>query len=77
MTVEELIAFGKSHIHKTQAEMLLACLLNVNTLELLLMLDRKIDDNIVKDYKEKIILIKENKPIQYVIGNVNFYGKYH
>ena len=74
MTIEELITFGKGHIHKTQAEMLLACLLNVNALELLLMLDKIVDDNIADDYKEKVMLIKDNKPIQYVIGNVNFYG---
>ena len=74
MTIEELITFGKSHIHKTQAEMLLACLLNVNALELLLMLDKIVDDNIANDFKEKVLLIKDNKPIQYVIGNVNFYG---
>ena len=74
MKVEELICFGKKYIHKDQAEMLLATLLNVNTLELLLMLDEIIDDKICRDYKEKIFLIKENKPIQYVIGNVNFYG---
>ena len=74
MTVEELISFGKSHIHKTQAEMLLAILLNVNTLELLLMLDKTIDDKICKEYQEKVLLIKNNEPIQYVIGNVNFYG---
>lgn len=74
MTVDELITFGKSHIHKTQAEMLLAILLNVNTLELLLMLDKRVDDKICNEYKEKILLIKENMPIQYVVGNVNFYG---
>ena len=74
MTVDELIVFGKSHIHKTKAEMLLAALLNVNSLELLLMLDKKIDKEICDIYKEKVLLIKENKPIQYVIGNVNFYG---
>ena len=74
MTVEELISFGKSHIHKTQAEMLLAILLDVNTLELLLMLDKTIDDKICKEYQEKVLLIKNNEPIQYVIGNVNFYG---
>ena len=37
MTVEELLVYGKSHIHKTQAEMLLAILLNVNSLELVLL----------------------------------------
>ena len=74
MTVEELLCYAKQYIHKTNAEMLLASMLNVNTLELILMIDKKIDDNIVKDYKEKVLLIKDNKPIQYVIGNVNFYG---
>lgn len=74
MTVDELITFGKSHIHKTQAEMLLAILLNVNTLELFLMLDKIVNNDICNEYKEKVLLIKNNQPIQYVIGNVNFYG---
>lgn len=74
MTVDELLCFGKKYIHKTQAEMLLAILLNVNTLELLLMLDKIVDDKISSEYQEKVLLIKNNEPIQYVIGNVNFYG---
>ena len=74
MTVEELLCFGKKYIHKTQGQMLLASLLNVNTLELLLMLDRKVDNDICNEFKEKVLMIKDNVPIQYVIGNVNFYG---
>ena len=74
MTIEELLIFGKKHLNKTQVEMLLANLLNVNSLELLLMLDKKVDDSIVKEYQEKVLMLKENIPIQYVIGNVNFYG---
>jgi len=74
MTVEELLVFGKSHIHKTQAEMLLAILLNVNSLELLLMLDKVIDEDITNKYKEQVLMVKDNVPIQYVIGNVDFYG---
>lgn len=74
MTIEELLCYGKRYIHKTNAEMLLASLLNVNTLELLLMLDKTIDKEIIDSYKEKVMLIKKNMPIQYVIGNVNFYG---
>lgn len=74
MTVEELLCYAKKYVHKTNAEMLLAALLNINTLELLLILDKKIDEEKVKEYKEKILLLKDNKPIQYVIGNVNFYG---
>ena len=74
MTIEELLVFGKSHIHKTQAEMLLAILLNVNSLELLLMLDKVINEDICMKYKEQVLMVKDNIPIQYVIGNVNFYG---
>ena len=74
MTVDELLCFGKKYIHKTQAEMLLAMLLNVNSLELLLMLDKVIDEEIVKKYQEQVLMVKDNVPIQYVIGNVNFYG---
>lgn len=74
MRVDELLVFGKSHIHKTQAEMLLAILLNVNSLELLLMLDKVIDDDLANKYKEQVLMVKDNTPIQYVIGNVDFYG---
>ena len=74
MTVEELLCFGKKYVHKTQAEMLLAILLNVNSLELLLMLDNVVDIDIANKYQEQIIMVKDNVPVQYVIGNVNFYG---
>ena len=74
MTIDELLVFGKSHIHKTQAEMLLSILLDVNSLELLLMLDKIIEDDVCNKYKEQVLMVKNNVPIQYVIGNVNFYG---
>ena len=74
MTIEELLVFGKSHIHKTQAEMLLAILLDVNSLELLLMLDKVIDEELANKYKEQVLMVKDQVPIQYVIGNVDFYG---
>ena len=74
MTVDELLCFGKKYIHKNQAGMLLAILLNVNSLELLLMLDKSVSSEIVSKYQEQVLMIKNNAPIQYVIGNVNFYG---
>lgn len=74
MTVDELLCFGKKYLHKTQAEMLLASLLEVNSLELLLILEKIVDEKIVKDYQNKVLMLKDNVPIQYVIGNVNFYG---
>ena len=74
MTVEDLIVYGKSKISSTHAKMLLAVLLNVNSLELLTMLDFIVEDKIVVDYKQKVQKIHDKEPIQYVIGNVNFYG---
>ncbi len=74
MTVEELIVYGKQYIHSTHAKMLLADLLKINSLELLNCLNQIVDEEIIKAYKEKIEYLKTKKPIQYVIGNVNFYG---
>lgn len=75
MTVEDLIIFGKKHLSKTHAEMLLASLLGCNTLELLLKLDEIVPEDIMKRYQQQIIALEQKKPIQYVIGNVNFYGQ--
>jgi len=74
MTVEELIIYGKKYIHSTHAKMLLADLLEVNPLELLNYLDKIVEEDKIELYKKKVESLKENKPIQYVIGNVNFYG---
>lgn len=74
MTVEELIVYGKSKTSSAHAKMLLASFLEVNPLELLTILDKKVGENIEKTYKDSLEALRENKPIQYVIGNVNFYG---
>ncbi|CDE74345.1 release factor glutamine methyltransferase [Clostridium sp. CAG:451] len=74
MTVEELIVYGKGKTSSDHAKMLLSSYLDVNPLELLTILDKEVDSNIEKIYKSSLEALKENKPIQYVIGNVNFYG---
>ena len=74
MSVEELIVYGKKYTSSIHAKMLLASFLSVNTLELLTILDKEVDDKTVKLYKESLKALKENRPIQYVIGHVNFYG---
>lgn len=74
MTVEELIIYGKQFTHSTHAKMILADLLEVNPLELLNYLDTIVSDDVINNYKQRIAAIRANKPIQYVIGNVNFYG---
>lgn len=74
MTIDDLIAYGKSKVHSDLAKMLLADLLDMNSLELLMILDKEIDNKVVYEYKRRVSELKEGRPIQYIIGNVNFYG---
>ena len=74
MTIEDLIIYGKKYIHTEYAKMLLGNLLNMNSLELLNFLNKQIDNDIVNIYKKQVEAIKNKEPIQYVIGNVDFYG---
>ena len=74
MRVEDLLIFGKSHCHSDHVKLLLADLLNLNPLELLNHLDEYVDEKSVELFKKEIISLKEGKPLQYVIGSVNFYG---
>ena len=73
-TVEELIINGKKKVHSTHAKMLLADLLNLNPLELLLHLDEEVTPEVEQHYYEQIQKLINQEPLQYVIGNVNFYG---
>ena len=74
MTVEELLVYGKSLVHSDHAKILLAEIINKNPLELLNHLNDLIDEEKVIAYKNMIEALKEGKPLQYVLGKVNFYG---
>jgi len=74
MKVEDLIVEGKKLVHSTLCKMILADMLNINTLELYNCLDREVDKDFYNKYINKLKLINKNKPVQYVIGNVNFCG---
>jgi release factor glutamine methyltransferase len=74
MRVEDLLVFGKSHCHKDHAKILLAELLGKNPLELLNYLDTIVPDETVEIYKKEILALSSGKPLQYVMGYVNFYG---
>ena len=74
MTIEELLVFGKSHCHSDHAKILLAEILNKNPLELLTCLEEIVPEDKVELYKKEVIALEEGKPLQYVIGYVNFYG---
>ena len=74
MTIEELLVYGKSHCHSDHAKILLAELLKKNPLELLNCLHEVVEEEKVEIYKKEIAALEEGKPLQYVIGYVNFYG---
>lgn len=74
MSVEELLVFGKSHIHSDHAKLLLANLLQQNPLELLYHLHDEVSLENCELYKKEVLALKQGKPLQYVIGHVNFYG---
>ncbi|MBO5138750.1 MAG: peptide chain release factor N(5)-glutamine methyltransferase [Bacilli bacterium] len=74
MTIEELLIYGKKNCHSDYAKILLGDLLQKNPLELLLYLSEHVPDEIAQKYKEEVEAIKNNKPLQYVMGKVNFYG---
>ncbi len=74
MTIEELIVYGKKYLHSNEAKMLLASILELDTLELLNHLDDNVSEEKIDIYKRCIQARLNNEPLQYIIGNVNFYG---
>ena len=74
MTVEDLLVYGKTYIHKDHVKLLLADLLMLNPLELLNYLDMPVNEEKAELFKCEIKALKEGKPLQYVTKKVNFYG---
>lgn len=74
MTVDELLVYGKQYIHKDLSKLLLSDMINKNALELLNYLDLEVNNEISEKYKRAVEAIRNNKPIQYVLNKVNFYG---
>ena len=74
MTVDELLRKAYQFIHKDEARLLLSILMNYDTLELNLHLNDKVDSGIEKKFKDAVILLKQGKPLQYVLSNAPFYG---
>ena len=74
MTIEELLVYGKSKIHSDHAKILLGEVLNKNPLELLNYLKEEVSLEKTNLYKKMIDSCYEGKPLQYVMGKVNFYG---
>lgn len=74
MNIQDLIVLGQQFLHKDQAKLVLGTILNLNPLELNLHLDEKVALTKVNKYQKCLEAIKQGKPIQYALGEVNFYG---
>lgn len=74
MRVEDLLIYGKGYCHSDHVKFLLADLLNLNPLELLNHLNDYVNEEKIELFKKEINSLANGKPLQYVIGNVNFYG---
>ena len=74
MTIEELLVFGKVHCHSDHVKIILAEILEKNPLELYNYLEEVIEEDKVEQYKKAILAMQEGKPLQYVLGKVNFCG---
>lgn len=74
MTIEELLVYGKKYTSSSHAKILLAEILNLNSLELYNHLKEKVSLEQEENYKKLIKSLQEGTPIQYALGKVNFYG---
>ena len=74
MTIEEAIVYGKQFISSTEAKILVASVMNYDSLQLINYLNQKMTEEQESRYKELIKVRKDNIPIQYITNSVNFYG---
>ena len=74
MKVSEILNLAYQDIHKDEAKLVLATLLNKNPLELILDLDYQVPDDIKTKYLECVKNIKNGIPIQYALNSTNFFG---
>lgn len=74
MTVEDLIVYGKKYLHTIDVRLLLSFVLGYDNLELLNHLNDLVSDDNIFKYKNIIRRLLDGEAIQYIIGNVNFYG---
>ena len=67
MTIEELLCEAYQKVHKDQAKLIIATLLNQNPLELTMHLDLKVNEDIINKYQECLDNIINGLPIQFYL----------
>ena len=81
LTVLEVIKLSTAYLEekgiesaRLNAELLLASILNCKRIDLYLLFDRPLDENEIIEYREFISRRSKHEPLQYILGEVEFYG---
>lgn len=74
MTIEDLIIYGKKYLHKEEVKLLLEFVTGFDALELQNHLKEIVAGDKEKKFKDLILARKNNYPLQYILGDTNFYG---
>lgn len=81
LTILKAITLSAEYLDKKKvesarinAELLLAHILNCNRMELYLKFDQPLKEDEVNDYRKLIKRRGKREPLQYIIGNVEFFG---
>jgi len=81
LTVLEVLKLSTAYLEeksiesaRLNAELLLASILNCKRIDLYLLFDRPLDENEIAAYREFISRRSKHEPLQYILGEVEFYG---
>ena len=70
----DYLAAKKIESPRTNAELLLASILNCKRLDLYMMFDRPLGESEISKYREYLRRRSDFEPLQYILGKVEFYG---
>ena len=74
MTIKNLLDYGYLYQSKNEVRLLLATILKINSLELNLHLEDKVDEEKKNKFYDAIDRLNNGEPLQYILSNANFYG---
>ena len=74
MTIEDAVIYGKKYISSTETKILIANVMNHDSLEIINYLHQEMTAEQEDLFKKLVKARKENIPVQYLTNSVNFYG---
>lgn len=74
MTIKEILENKENEKYNDQIIQLLSNILSLSKMELLLRKNEMLNEIQYQELEKQINLLKSGKPVQYIIGNVDFFG---